>query len=102
MRSLVGEARKRSWSFFDSILRLGLINLIVSNAGGEGNGGVSGAGVAGASCCREARRGVRRGSLFESSVFGCGAAGSVGDIADGMLMVCQRSFVGADRKIVVV
>jgi len=70
---------------------------MVSKAGGDGNGGVAGAGLAGASVCREDRRGVRRGNLFDRAVFGCGSSGSTGGMADGIMagdggvLICRYS-----------
>jgi len=87
MRSLVGEERNRSWSFFERILRLGVVNVVLSEEDdGGGNGGVSGGGFAGGSVCLEARRGVRRGNCFDRLVTGCGTSGTAGDRAEGMLL----------------
>jgi len=92
-RSLVGEERKRSWSFLERILRLGVVNAMLSVAGGAGKGGVSGGGFAGASVCLEARRGVRRGSCLERPVTGCGVSGTAVGMMIAVVTDCDESSI---------
>lgn len=92
-RVYVGEERKRSWSRGESILRIGTVKCMLSSAGGEGSGGVAGAGSNDTEVDDLRWRGTRRGILAAASM-GIGAAGnSVAAIAMIDVVVVVRKDV---------
>lgn len=91
-REYVGEARKRSWSAFERMRRLGFVKVNSETSGGGGRAGVSGtgSGFAGGGCRRRGwsfgRRSLRFGML--AACLSCaGTAGAVFSILGDILMV---------------
>lgn len=90
MRVYVGEARKSSWSCGDRIRRVGCVNFMSFSDGGEGNGGVFGAGVDDCACFWGVRlRGplpvsLSGGSFWERSGMEEGRGGG-GAVAEGIV-----------------
>lgn len=63
MSEYVEEERKRSWSCGERMRRIGMLNCMLTSAGGSGSGGVGGAGSEGADADVLRWRGSNRGSF---------------------------------------
>jgi len=97
-REYVGEARKRSWSAFERMRRLGFVKVNAETSGGGGRAGVSGtgSGFTGGGCRRRGwsfgRRSLRFGMLA-ACLSGAGGAGAVFSMLDGILMGENMSYL---------